>query len=122
MPQLIPELSVLRRLSFFKEKTTRHTDFRVFGWRLFTHLLVTEAFCFKINFGRLLTVSGDFFYLHVVFLLVGFCLFHNLMEGHIAQMNAAAHTTVEQSRRGVCLRRLLKNQNLNLRGKWKKTR
>jgi hypothetical protein len=43
------------------------------------------------------------------------------MEGHFAQVNAAAYTTVEQSRRGVCLRRLLKNQNLNLRGKKKKT-
>jgi hypothetical protein len=107
MPQLIPELSVLRRLSFFNEKTTRHTDFRVSEWRLITHPLVTGAFCFKICFGRLLTVSEVFFYLNVVFLSAGFCLFHNLMEGHIAQVNAAAYTTVEQSRRGVCLRRLL---------------
>jgi hypothetical protein len=61
MPQLIPELSVLRRISFYKEKATRHTDFRVSGWRLFTHPLVTEALCFKIYFCRLLIVSEVFF-------------------------------------------------------------
>ncbi len=41
------------------------------------------------------------------------------MEGHIAQMNAAAHTTVQQSRWGVCLRRLL-NKILLCAGKGKR--
>ena len=43
MPQIIPGLSVLRRLSLFDEKTTRYTDSRVSGWRLFTRPLVTLA-------------------------------------------------------------------------------
>ncbi len=60
----------------------------------------------------LFTFSEDLlrFYLNVFFLSAGFFLFHNLMEGHISQVNPAAHTTVEQSRRGVCLRRLLNIQ------------